>query len=57
MAVRKYTLVVKIGGTEGVDFSAICQDAAALVTSDTSHSVARSPQALVVPFLKQKALT
>ena len=25
------TIVVKLGGTEGVDFSAICQDAAALL--------------------------
>ncbi|MBL7162872.1 MAG: [LysW]-aminoadipate kinase [Anaerolineales bacterium] len=28
---NKSTIVVKLGGTEGVDFSAICQDAAALL--------------------------
>jgi acetylglutamate/LysW-gamma-L-alpha-aminoadipate kinase len=31
MSEKQATLVVKLGGTEGVDFSAICQDAAALL--------------------------
>jgi len=31
MTYSQSTIVVKIGGTEGVDFSAICQDAAALL--------------------------
>lgn len=31
MAIRRDTLVVKIGGTEGVDFGAVCQDAAQVV--------------------------
>lgn len=33
MAFRRDTLVVKIGGTEGVDFSAVCQDVAQLLHS------------------------
>ncbi len=32
MAQTRSTVVVKLGGTEGVDFSAICQDAADLLT-------------------------
>jgi acetylglutamate/LysW-gamma-L-alpha-aminoadipate kinase len=32
MAQDKSTIVVKLGGTEGVDFSAICHDAAALLS-------------------------
>ncbi len=31
MSAKQATLVVKLGGTEGVDFCAICQDAAALL--------------------------
>ena len=32
MVLRKDTLVVKIGGTEGVDFGAVCQDVARVVS-------------------------
>jgi [amino group carrier protein]-L-2-aminoadipate 6-kinase len=36
MASNNRTIVVKVGGTEGVDFSAVCQDVASLVAAGVS---------------------
>lgn len=41
---RPAVMVVKLGGTEGVDFSAVCRDTAALLAKGTSHG----PQTRIV---------